>query len=99
MGKQTMIEIRILEKHIRSGIRGSCKSCPVALAAKEKTGSTWFVTGVTMTNISKCEAGPPGDGELYLSHLSIPLPQFVRESIRRFDRGETVEPFSFSIEI
>lgn len=82
--------ITITESDIANGQSSACTLCPIALALERATGERWFVgtKGVTL-----------------LVHLGDPegtwslLPDAARAFVQAFDKGQSVEPFSFELDI
>ena len=80
------IRIHVTQEHIDNGIRDSCLQCPIALALLEALPihDVW----VHKEEISIFDAT---SNKVYGPNLQ------VRDFITRFDAGEEVEPFSFTL--
>lgn len=63
-------------------------SCPVALAVQR-------APGLGCAHVTKAEVVPNGN----YFEPGIPLPDVAVEFIRRFDEGEPVEPFTFTLPV
>lgn len=75
--------VRVLKRHIEAGEPATCDRCPIALALNEATGLHWEV----------------GEYKAIAKELScyFDVPVEARFFVEDFDRGETVEPFSFEM--
>lgn len=76
-----MRTIRVTQEHIDKGIRNDVCLCPVALALKS--------AGI-------CEPYVTGD-EIEVGSASYSPPEKVTNFIFKFDAGESVRPFKFSV--
>lgn len=75
--------VRVTPKHIKDGLPWSSRSCPVALAFKSGTRREWAVGRIIAAR---------DDGKYYVD-----LPTKVSDFIVKFDTGEPVKPFSFTV--
>lgn len=82
-----MIIVEVTAEDIKKGERGFTWGCPIALAAKRKTGLDWSVTRMGMRLYDD-------DGRLS-EYANIPVE--AETFIKKFDAGELVLPFSFPI--
>ena len=83
--KRGYTRVYVTDGDIRDGVRSDCYQCPVGLALTRATGLMWHVWR---------------DDAILEGESPTPRIQFgkrTREIIRRLDRGETVEPFTFRI--
>jgi hypothetical protein len=78
--------ITITEEHIKRGIRGSVKCCPVALAIAKKIPQGLVGIGNIAVHLS-IEGTP--------RHVSLPLTTI--NAINQFDVGLGMVPFSFEL--
>lgn len=87
--------IQVKQSHIDRGRRLECRRCPIAMAVREATGFKGvFVGGDICTNV------PPD--HIWFNQLNDTSERFVvtracRKFIDRFDRGNSVKPFSFRL--
>lgn len=85
--------IKVEQRHIDAGIRGSCGLCPVALACQEQI--TLKDTSIYVrieNNILQLK--------ILLKDSTIKryfLPQIVKTFVTRFDQSCKVEPFKFEL--
>ena len=79
-----MITVTVTPRDIVKGKQWSACGCPVALALRRATGR-------------KISVGPLELADEDETHVD--LPAEVVDFIRRFDRGEPVEPFRFEIDL
>ena len=83
------MKIKVTQKDIEEGYRGSCHDCPVALAFKREV-KTAFEIGLSV-------------GAERILHREVhewdtyTLPKRAQTFIKRFDNGKPVEPFTFEI--
>ena len=83
------MKIEVTQKDIDLGVPEDTCNCPVARAAKRVLGARRY----PFLEVS--------DERIYLHSgwwEGKPLPEDARQFIRDFDRGWTVEPFTFSLE-
>lgn len=78
--------IHVTKEHIEDGIKGSCASCPIALAI-EPFNKVWYVSVTRLRDAYLAE-----DAERYVS-----LPDSARSFIHGFDNEIPVQPFSFNL--
>lgn len=79
--------IRITTSDIKHGKRGRCYCCPVKRGldrAFPETKHTGNMAGIEF---------------LYVGNTALPAPKKVRDWIRDFDKGFTVKPFSFTLNL
>lgn len=77
------MKIEVKAKHIRRGLRGDPKHCPIALAVDELLG----ITNVYVEN-----------QEIYLGKTRIYLPLVAQNFIEIFDEKKSLaKPFEFEI--
>ncbi len=79
------VTVAVTEKDIEQGMRGSCSSCPVALAATRAVGERMTITGYS----AETEAEP---------FYRYRLPAGVSSFIYNFDNRYGVEPLEFVME-
>jgi hypothetical protein len=83
------MKIAVNRNDIAKGMPGISWGCPVALAIIRALG---LGRGHIMLGTDKAHILRPDDGI-----RSLDLPPEVQTWIRKFDRGETVEPFEFEL--
>lgn len=76
------ISINITRAHIRDGVRGSECNCPIALALKD---------ALITNNVSVSGSG------IYVNGTKFEVDKNDLKFIDRFDRGQRVRPYSFSL--
>lgn len=76
---------------IRDGLRGRSLWCPVARALNRVTNQAWWV------GVGVRESGRRGWKLVPCIGDDVDAPAFAIRFIKRFDRGEAVKPFSFTI--
>ena len=81
------MKISVIQHHINTGVRGNCKSDPIALALID-AGCVQPYAGVTRL------FWYDGDGEKHTAEITEQLYEFIRA----FDQGEPVQPFEFELE-
>lgn len=86
--KKQWVKIEVTKKDIKHGRKGQARFCPVARAMKRLTlhKKVW----VGGASVSYRVRG---------SMQGAKLPRAARAFIERFDRGQTVKPFSFSVRV
>lgn len=77
------LEIDVTYTDIKKGVRNSLHNCPIALAAKRAGLKDVVVDGYSIA----------------ISNLCRTLPQKVSTFVSKFDHGDKVEPFSFTIDL
>ena len=83
------VTINVTKRDIEQGEKFYSDRCPIALAAKRVfTRSLAGPSELRFTLVNE-----QGYSEWYL----VPLPDQAKDFIIRFDRGEPVEPFSFTV--
>ena len=91
MGNSTLLKRRVFvevtQKHIDRGVKSSARTCPIALAFQD--------LGFKEARVGGQNAYPDGLD----SPKTIPLPYYAREFIANFDKGITVTPFGFSVDV
>jgi len=80
------LTIQVTQEHIDAGEPKSAGNCPVALALLEICYDPRVYPGGSMSI-------------RYAGVLRWPISKVVSKFIDRFDRGETVEPFTFRVGI
>ena len=75
------IKVQVKQKHITKGIAGDGDSCPIAYALKDMGYKGLHVEG----------------DQIIGSADYAPLPLKAQRFIRKFDDGEKVKPFNFTI--
>ena len=84
------MKIKVTQKDIEEGYRGSCYDCPIAHAVKREvkpTSHTGLNIGATrILHRNGC------------SWDTYTLPKKAQTFIKRFDGGKPVKPFTFEIE-
>ena len=78
---------RVTKAHILNGLKQSYLTCPVALALHQATKSWARVFGDDFNFLCNNY------------HTSYPLPVKVRKWIHRFESGEVVKTFTFTIKV
>ena len=84
------MKIKVTQKDIEEGFRGSCYDCPIARAFKREVKPTSHI----QLNVG---AERILHREVY-SWDSYTLPEKAQTFIKRFDDGKPVKPFTFEIE-
>lgn len=82
-----MISIKIEQKHIDLGKRGSCTHCPIALAATEQFPREEIEVGGKYIDFIKGRA-----------RRRFLFPQEAFDFVLSFDNNREVHPFSFKID-
>jgi hypothetical protein len=82
------LHVDVLQHHIDAGVRRDCRLCPVAMALQRATGEAWRVSEKRAV-LRRGSATP----------IRVRIPVNVTSFIRRFDAGEPVAPFEFTIEV
>lgn len=75
------MKIIVTEEHIKHGVPGSCRYCPLALALQDSTGDEFAFAGV--------------EAKVHNGWYS--FPESALEFQERFDAGVPVSPFEFFI--
>ena len=88
-----MVTLEIEKTHIEDGAITSEESCPIALSVLEITKGNCQVRVYTECLNLRLEAG------INSVDIEIPLPENARKFIDDFDRGNEVDPFSFTVAI
>lgn len=83
--------IQVTEKLIKAGCRGSNMECPIALAIQPHLRSDEYVK-VSPYSVSVYDAADQ-------RYCEFALPTIAKAFIVMFDRGETVKPFSFQLDL
>lgn len=78
------ITVEVRWDHIQQGVARNIRSCPVALALKEATGTAWTVSQYSLYEINSL-------------NCMLPAPEAVHDFVVLFDTGTPVQPFSFEI--
>ena len=87
------VTVSVTAEHIANGDAGSGWGCAIALALEEAFPGTEDVSvGDAMASLYREDEG---EGEHFI-HLD--LPYDARLFIGAFDAGETVEPFTFTVD-
>ena len=81
----TVVLISVTQEHIDKGVKTSCGSCPIAIAAKEV-----FIEGIEIAVGINC---------IGIDTYFVDVPGPARRFIRAFDDGKFVRPFSFEIDV
>lgn len=81
-----IIKIEVTQEDIDKGIQASCHLCPVAIAAQRTIHDSQIQ--ISSSCLYKIQ-----------SFYSCKLPTVVRQFICDFDCGNSVQPFTFEIEI
>ncbi|AMV25464.1 hypothetical protein VT84_13785 [Gemmata sp. SH-PL17] len=85
--------VRVTAEHIAEGVRGSCGSCPIALAIhdaiEDEYGSPLpaFTVFVSPSNT------------VFINRRPYPLREEVVAAAMKFDRTGEMEPFEFTLEL
>jgi hypothetical protein len=98
------MKIKVTQKDIEEGYRGSCHDCPVALAFKREV-KTAFEIGHAFDRSGRSVSVQIGlsVGAERILHREVhewdtyTLPKRAQTFIKRFDNGKSVEPFTFEI--
>lgn len=80
-----IVTVNVTQDHIVSGLRQNCYHCPVAIAMEVSTGQEWSVYVIGARRL--CDS------------VFLDLPDAVRIFASNFDKGHSVAPFSFDINI
>ena len=81
--------VNVTQDNIDNGTKGSHHSCPVAQALHDATGQIWWVTGKTA-----------GRGDRFVTSCRFfELPRRVVDFIDTFDKGQSVGPFAFTLDL
>lgn len=83
------IEINVTQEDIDAGCVGSAYACPVARAMRR--------AGLGEPAVWGCSAYVTGRRPW--GRVGVPLPERVEAAIGAYDRGEGMEPFTFTLEI
>ena len=75
--------IKVIQRHIKNGVRLNPFSCPIALALREKLNSYHI-------KVDK--------DECVIDTLVYKLPRFAQHFIKKFDDGKKVKPFNFKLD-
>lgn len=86
------MKIKVTQKHIDAGNRGSSSSCPVALAIKETCPELTYVS-VSLAAVDYQIPLLCYDLRCYKS-----LPLVARDFIKSFDAGNVVDSFEFDFD-
>ena len=78
--------IHVTSEHIRHSKQGSSSACPIALAIMEKCYDVYV-----STDYLQVKKQPDG----YFTDMQ--LPKAVKALVEKFDQGEEVSPFSFTL--
>ena len=78
--------IHVTSEHIKNGQKGSLFACPIALAIKKKCYDVQVSAGSLWV-----KKQPDG----YFTNMH--FPKAVKAFVRKFDCGEEVAPFSFTL--
>lgn len=89
------ILVKVTPDDIAAGIPKT-SYCPVALALDRDARMPWRWHVTAPDSEDRCFAWFAPEGLAPTSRM--PLPSSVARFVRRFDAGETVEPFSFEID-
>lgn len=89
-----IIQINVTNHRIKTGIRSACKKCPIALAITARLKNKYFaeVQPVSIRIRNR------RDGCYYWEYQEY-TPWVALGFIEKFDNGEKVKPFRFSLEI
>jgi hypothetical protein len=82
------MKIEVTQRDIDYGVQGECHLCPIALAFKRS--SNFKRVYVNSKSIEVLQTGK--------AVKSYELPKKAQTFVRRFDRQESVKPFSFELE-
>lgn len=84
------MKVIVTTEDIAAGGRGDSENCPIARAVQRATGETfWNANGTRIHNSRALFAGSE------VQHSFMPIPVWMADWIRAFDRGDSVEPFEF----
>lgn len=83
-----MVTIEVTEADIQVGQRKNCFDCPIALAVRRAYPE---ITNPEFNISVGVRHGFVGNARFW-------MPTEAAEFIKKFDAGETVEPFSFQVE-
>lgn len=78
--------IHVTSEHIKNGRKGSPSACPIALAIMKKCYDVYV--GTDYLQVKK-------QPDRYFTNMR--FPKAVKAFIRKFDCGEEVAPFSFTL--
>jgi hypothetical protein len=84
------VKFEVTKIHIKTGLRGSAVECPVRICVKQ-----------TIKEKLKQETHVfvPAPDMLIISGVLFWLPNKVRDFLMAFDRGQSVEPMTFELDI
>ena len=82
------MKIEVTQKDIEKGFQGKCTLCPIALAFKRSTNFKRVYVNCTSIGVLQYGKGLK----------SYKLPKKAQTFVNRFDKNETVKPFSFELE-
>jgi len=88
-----VVNIEVTAEDIAAGVREDCFACPIASALLRATGAKRaFVDGGAVA---------VGDWEGFFppSRMEVPITKEVSSFVHTFDVGDSVEPFSFDLEL
>ncbi len=83
-----IVTIEVTQADIDAGVREDCGLCPVARAVSRSTKQDVSVYDVCLTLWDRGTRS-----------TQIGLPADVRQFVKMFDAGESVRPFSFTIDL
>ena len=86
---KTKTKINVTQDNIDDGTPGGPHSCPVARALADATGQIWWVTSRTA-----------GRGDRFATSCRFfELPRSAVDFIDTFDKGQSVGPFAFTLDL
>lgn len=83
------MKIEVTQKDIDNGVQGECELCPIARAVKRETKRKHVRISREHVEIWRNKSNGSNFYE---------LPKKAQTFVRRFDRQESVKPFSFELE-
>ena len=87
--------IKVQRKHIRKGVRGKCKTCPIALAISEALTEKFNYEAITVVSSTSILMNVPYKFYQFWG----PIPVEITEKIKQFDATGQMSPFSFELEL
>ena len=90
-----VVEIPVLQKHINEGLPRHAWCCPLTLAMREKG----LYLAETSIEVLLLRNGYTDQWDMRKGGIftEVPMNDACKEFVRRFDRKEKVEPFTFHI--
>lgn len=87
--------IKVQRKHIRKGVRGKCKTCPIALAISELLSEKFNSDARVIVSATSILMSVPNKFFRFWE----PIPEEITKVIKLFDATGQMSPFSFELEL